>query len=89
MNIIIIRKPIPKLDLTHIAEDQFGDWVKAVVDIEKKIMAIGGDLHADEEAVLLRDGSEKNNLWGINLWLDNNAENFVEFNSMINRPVVI
>ena len=87
MDIEIVRNPIPKTELEKIAKDQFGDWVKAVVDVERRIMAIGGDLHADEETVLLEDGSEQEYLWGINLRLDKNPDEWVEFNSMINiRP---
>ena len=56
MSIQIIHNPIPKTELEKIAKDQFGDWVKAVVDVERHVMAIGGDLHADEEAVLLQNG---------------------------------
>ena len=87
MTIKIVRNQIFKRELEKIAKDQFGDWVKTVVDIEKEIMAIGGDLHADEEAVLLQDGSQRKNLWGINLWLDKGVDEWIEFNSMINiRP---
>ena len=84
MSIQIIHNPIPKTELEKIAKDQFGDWVKAVVDVDRHVMAIGGDLHADEEAVLLQNGSQRNNLWSINLWLDKNPDEWVEFNSMIN-----
>ena len=87
MSIQIITNPISKKELEKIAQDQFGDWVKAVVDVDRNVMAIGGDLHADEEAVLLQDGSHQGNLWGINLWLDKGADEWIEFNSMINiRP---
>lgn len=48
MRIIIIKTPITKNRLTKIAEEGFGDLVKAVVDVEKGIMAIGGELHSDE-----------------------------------------
>lgn len=89
MDIKIIRAPITKKELEEIAQNQFGDFVKAAVDVERKIMAIGGELHADEEAALLADGSRKENVWGINLYLDTSAHEFVEFNSMINiRPSV-
>lgn len=84
MNIIIVRNTIAKKELAEMAKDQFGDWIKAVVDIEKEIMAVGGDLHADEEAVLLDDSSEQKNLWGINLWLEKSADEWIEFDSMIN-----
>ena len=50
-------------------------------------MAIGGDLHSDEEAALLEDGGSQSALWGINLYHAEQGESFVEFDSMINiRP---
>lgn len=87
MNIDIIKNPIARKKLKEIAQRQFGDFVKAVVDIQRNIMAIGGELHADEERVLLEDGSQQENVWGINLWVEKDASDWVEFNSMINvRP---
>jgi hypothetical protein len=73
--------------LKEIAEKRFGDMVKGVVDIEKGIMALGGELHADEEAFLLEKGSQQKDLWGINLYPDMSGVDFLEFDSMINiRP---
>ena len=87
MEIIIVRTSVTKADLTAMAERQFGDMVKAVVDIEQGIMAIGGELHSDEEAVLLEAGSLQKNLWGINLYPNRPASEWIEFDSMINiRP---
>jgi hypothetical protein len=61
--------------------------VKAVVDLGRGVMAIGGELHSDEEAALLEDGSRQLELWGINLYPGDLAEGFIEFDSMINvRP---
>lgn len=70
------------------AENMFGDLVKAVVDINSKIMAVDAELHADQEKVLLENGAKQENLWGINLYPDSyNEEDFIEFDSMINlRP---
>jgi len=69
------------------AEKMFGNIVKAVVDVERGIMAIDGELHADEQALLLENGSEQKNLWGINIYPDKIGEDFVEFDSVINiRP---
>lgn len=80
-------KSIKLAEIQEIASHQFGDMVKFVVDVEKEIMAIGGDLHADEEAILIENGSGQKNLWGINYYLDKDAENTIEFDSMINlRP---
>ena len=87
MAIKIIENPIKKAELTQIASEQFGDFVKAVVDIDKKIMAIGGEMHADEEALLITQGSKQENVWGVNLYPERQDEEFIEFNSMINlRP---
>ncbi|MDP3964037.1 MAG: DUF5674 family protein [bacterium] len=87
MEIRIIEKPISRDELRSLAQEGFGEMVKVVVDIEKGIMAAGGELHADEEAVLLEGGSEPNNLWGINLYPGIPDDTWLEFNSMINiRP---
>ncbi|MDA0737992.1 MAG: DUF5674 family protein [Nitrospirae bacterium] len=87
MEISIIRIPIAKAFIREMATHQFGDMVKAVVDVEQEIMAIGGELHSDEEAMLLEQGSQQANLWGINLYPDNPPEDWIEFDSMINvRP---
>lgn len=51
MTIVLDR--IPLADLDAMAKAQFGDLVKAVVDVERGVMVIGGELHSDEEALLL------------------------------------
>jgi hypothetical protein len=87
MPIQIVSAPISLGDLRRLAGGQFGEFVKAVVDVSRGIMAIGGELHADEEAVLLRDGARQADLWGINLYPDLSMPDFIEFDSMINvRP---
>lgn len=78
---------ISKKELGKMAENMFGDLVKAVVDIEKEIMIVDAGLHADQEKEFLDNGSEQDNLWGINLYPSEEDEYFVEFDSMINlRP---
>ena len=65
----------------------FGNLVKAVIDIDLGIMAIDAELHSDEEAVLLANGSKQGDIWGINLYPEMTGDDFVEFDSMINlRP---
>jgi len=87
MEIKVIRDTVSRDTLLEMAKQQFGDMVKAVVDVEQEIMAIGGELHSDEEAILLDQGSLQGNLWGINLYPEKAAEEWVEFDSMINvRP---
>lgn len=83
----IIASLISLTELKIMAEDRFGDLVKAVVDIERGIMAVDAELHADEEALLLENGSLQKNLWGINIYPGFAAADRIEFDSMINiRP---
>ncbi len=83
----LLTKPIPLSQLKDIAQSRFGNLVKAVVDIEKEIMGIDSELHADEEAELLSRGSLQKNLWGVNLYPDLSGDDFIDFDSMINvRP---
>ncbi|MCR4313311.1 MAG: DUF5674 family protein [Candidatus Roizmanbacteria bacterium] len=82
----IVTEKISLKELDGMAKSMFGNLVKAVVDIEKKEMVVDGELHADEEALLINNGSEQKNLWGINIYPEE-KENFIEFDSMINiRP---
>lgn len=83
----IIENKITAGELNEMAKSMFGNFVKAVVDVEKKIMAVDAELHADLEAFLLEKGSNQKNLWGINLYPELSGGDFVEFDSMINlRP---
>lgn len=84
MNIKIIREPITNEELKRVAESRFGNFVKAVVDVERGVMAIGGELHADEEVLLSEDGSKREHAWGINLYPEKSGDEFIEFDSMIN-----
>ena len=83
----IVKDKISIEELKNIAEEMFGNLVKAVVDVEEGIMAVGGELHSDEEALLLENGSKQKNLWGINIYPEIKDENWIEFDSLINvRP---
>jgi hypothetical protein len=74
-------------ELRQLAERRFGDMVKAVVDLRRGIMLLDAELHADQEAELLADGSARRDLWGINLYPDVEGPDWLEFDSMINlRP---
>lgn len=87
MEIRVVRDTVSRDELSEIAKQQFGDMVKAVVDVEQGIMAIAGELHSDEEAVLLDQGSVQRHLWGINLYPGKPLDECIEFDSMINvRP---
>ena len=85
--IIIISTPFSTQSLADMAAASFGDMVKAVVDISRKLLALGGGLHADEEAALIEQGSAQQDLWGINIYPEKPRSEWIEFDSMINiRP---
>lgn len=87
MPIQIVSASVSLDELRRMAAQQFGDFVKAVVDVERGVIAIGGELHADEEALLLQHGARQADLWGINLYPDRPTSELIEFDSMINvRP---
>lgn len=84
---IIISGPVSLTDLKAMAQGGFGNLVKAVVDVDREIMAVDGELHADEEALLLENGSRQRNLWGINIYPELEGADRIEFDSLINiRP---
>ncbi len=83
----IVRDSLPFNELKQMAGRLFGNMVKAVVDVDRELLAVDAELHADLEADLLADGSQQRALWGINLYPELEAEAFIEFDSMINlRP---
>ena len=81
----IIESPMSRADLAVLAHEGFGDVIKAVVDVRQGIMAVGGELHADEE-VLLSENREslRADTWGINLYPAETGDGFIEFDSMVN-----
>ena len=83
----IVRDRIARADVARMAGEQFGDWIKAVVDVSRGVLAIGGELHADDEAALLADGSRQRDLRGVNLYPGESGSAWIEFDSLINlRP---
>ncbi len=85
MEIKIIKDSISRQDVITMADEGFGDLVKAVVDISQEIMAVGGELHADEEVLLMeKENSRRENTWGINIYPKKTRDEWIEFDSMIN-----
>ncbi|MFA6551027.1 MAG: DUF5674 family protein [Patescibacteria group bacterium] len=83
----IVTDKITIAELESMAKNMYGNLVKAVVDVAKEIMAVDAELHADEERLLLEQGSKQEDLWGINFYPEMAGEDFIEFDSMINlRP---
>ncbi|HLB94305.1 MAG TPA: DUF5674 family protein [Candidatus Babeliales bacterium] len=88
MKTITEKNKISLPELKLMSEKMFGGLVKAVVDIEQKIMVVDAGLHADQEYLLLEEGSQQAHLWGINIFPEQfGKDEFIVFDSMINlRP---
>ena len=83
----IITEPLSKPELRELCVAHFKTFVKFVVDIKQGIMAVGGELHADGEALLIEQGSNQSNLWGANFYPDKTALERLEYTALINiRP---
>lgn len=88
MRIISTTKKISIDEVKNLAEQTFYELVKATVDISKEIIVVGGELHSDQESLLLSQGSNQKDIWGINLYPSKYPDgDWIEFDSMINiRP---
>lgn len=82
----IVTAQVSMAELIEQSEVIFEDeMVKAVVDVERRLLAVDAELHADLEEMLLQEGSKQSDLWGINLY--NDEDEILEFDSLINiRP---
>lgn len=86
-DVLLLAEPVEPVDLRRLVETTFGDMVKLVVDVERQLVALGGQLHADAEQVLLENGSRQASLWGANYLPGRSSEECIEFTSLINiRP---
>ena len=86
-DILITDEPISKNDVIKEVGFLWSDLIKAAVDLWNNKIAIGGELHADEEEVLLQEWANQSDIWWINLYLEKNKKDWIEFDSMINlRP---
>lgn len=85
--IVLLRERIGRAELARLVKLYFEDMVKYVVDVERRLIAIGGELHADAEQMLLEDGSRQEDLWGANYYPGAGADECIEFTALINiRP---
>jgi len=73
--------------IKHLADNLYGDMIKAVADVDRGLIAVDAELHSDLESFLLQDGSDQSALWGFNIYPEAEGEDFIEFDSLINiRP---
>ena len=84
MDIRIVRDKITKAEMEELAKEFYVKMVKGVADVEREIIALGGEWHMDGNQILIEDGSKQCDLWGFNVYL---ADKKVEYISLINiRP---
>jgi len=85
--IVLSSDPLAPGEVRRLVQAFFSDMVKVVVDVRRGRAAVGGELHADAEQLLLEEGSEQADLWGANYYPGRGPEKCVEFTAMINiRP---
>jgi len=85
--VLLLEQRIEPAELARLVARHFRDMVKFVVDVERGVIAIGGELHADEEAVLLEAGSRQQDLWGANYYPGRGREHCLEYTALVNiRP---
>jgi hypothetical protein len=83
MKIYIIRQHATEKEIRAMMEE-LETYIKLAVDVERKILAGGGEYHADCEEALLEDGSQQENIWGADWYPDTRT---VGFGALINiRP---
>lgn len=87
MNIRIITQPITRAEAKEIAKEFYVEMVKGVADIERGVIALGGEWHIDANQLLIQDGSKQSNVWGFNFHFDRESKDAIEYISLINiRP---
>ncbi|HEV7506197.1 MAG TPA: DUF5674 family protein [Thermoanaerobaculia bacterium] len=85
--IVVVDKRLDRGELARLVKLFFEDMVKYVVDVERRIAAVGGELHADAERLLLESGSRQVDLWGANYLPGKGPDACIEYTSLINiRP---
>ena len=86
-DIVVVDRRIEAGELARLVERFFGGMVKLVADVRRGVIAVGGELHADAEQVLLASGSRQVDLWGANYYPGRGRDGCLEFTALINiRP---
>ena len=87
MNIIIVETTMSLVNVREVAKEFYVEMIKGVADIEREIIALGGEYHIDANNVLLDRGSQQSDLWGFNVHLEKENDEWIECRSLINiRP---
>lgn len=83
MKIHLLRERATPEQITEMLET-LGTYIKLAVDVERGVVAGGGEWHADCEQVLLEDGSNPTDIWGADWYPE---EKLLRYEALINiRP---
>jgi len=86
-SIVVVESRMARSELSRLVDAYFGDMVKLVVDVHREVVAVGGELQADADELLLAQGSRQADLWGVNYYPGRGAEGCLEYTALINiRP---
>ena len=77
--VVILDRPIAGDVLERLTRAHFEDMVKLVVDVERRIIALGGEMHSEAEQRLLDHGSRQSHLWGANYYPGRGPEDCIEY----------
>ncbi len=87
MKIKVVKDQISTDELKTIGREFYNSMIKGVVDIEREIIAFGGEYHIDANLVLIEEGSKQNHVWGFNIIFERDRDSWIEYISLINiRP---
>ena len=83
MKVTVIRNQATQKQIQEMMEE-LETFIKLAIDVKRKILAGGGEYHADCEEVLLEDGSHQEDIWGADWYPESKT---MEFVALINiRP---
>src|SRR3989344_9019470 len=80
----ILANKIKIEEVKELAKNWYGQMIKGSVDILRRRVALGGDYHIESCKILVKDGSQDDNVWGFNIWFRDDGSNELGFNSLIN-----
>ncbi|TSC62820.1 MAG: hypothetical protein G01um101448_361 [Parcubacteria group bacterium Gr01-1014_48] len=87
----IIREKIEQTELIKIIrEGHYDEMAKLAVDVERRVLALGGEWHSEAQEVLVADGSEANDVWGANFYPWKEPRERIVYVSLINlKPALL
>jgi len=85
--IVIVRDSMRLSDIKILTDFWDKTMIKGVVDVNRNVVALGGQWHTDANTVLLGDGSKQEDVWGLKIYPREKGDAVLEYISHINiRP---